>query len=147
MVFYFRFHRQWESDKSLHNILAIKIINKMCPSDMVPFNCPPPLGKISQTKAQGEPILTVLFPVAQGLLFLLCIFPLSLTACVLYLSSLFYTVQQEIRFVSIVLEMFLLALSQGAKDRKLDPIGSHCRAPSFSAGVTYALLCCDPLCP
>lgn len=97
----------------------------MCRSDPVPCNRPPLLGKIFQTKAQGESILTVLFPIAQGLVFLLCIFPLSLTVCVPYLSSLFYTVQQEIRFVSIVLEMFLLALSHGAKDRKLDRTGSH----------------------
>lgn len=59
--------------------------------------------------------------------------------CSFYLSHLFYTVQQEICFVSIVLEMFLTAFDSGTE--RLFPLSQNAGRPSFSGGVT-----CLPLC-
>lgn len=63
----------------------------MCPDNMIPFHCPPLLGKKFQTEAQGESFLTVVFPVAWGQVFLLCVFPSSVIMCIPFIRPIFFT--------------------------------------------------------
>lgn len=137
----------WKSDKSIHKTYAIKIINTMYTDNTTPFDCPPLLGKKFQTEAQGESVSTVVFPVARGQVFSLCVFSLSLS-CVFFSSPHpFYTVQQEICFVSIVLAMFLPLFIQGQES--LSPLGQDAELLSLSgaAGVGEGgRVTCLPLC-
>lgn len=116
----------WKSDKSIHNTYTIKMINNVYTYNMIPFDCLPLLGKKFQTEAQGESISTVVFSVAQGQVFLLCVFSLSVIMRVLFMGPILFT-QCNKRYALFPLfwQCFYYCLF---RYRKLVPTGSGCRA-------------------
>lgn len=88
-------------------------------------------------------VLTVVFAVAQGSVFLLCVFTLSVTVCVPFVCPAFYT-QFNKRYAALFPlfeKCFFTVLIQGAKDRGSSAPGPIAGRPSFSRGVTCLLLC------
>lgn len=75
--------------------------------------------------------------------FIVCIPFICYYVCSFHLSHLFYTVQQEMCFVSIVLEMFLLSLIRGQKacPHWLRMQGAFPSLGSGGGGVWLACLC------